>query len=287
MGGKLFQLIDAGLDLISIHTPFDHSSIGLSEALAQRLELQSTRVLKPVHDAKLLRLVVFVPQEVESELVTALHEVGLGSVGNYSEGYYRVESEGFFTPDDSASPASGESGNREATEESRLEFTLSPDLKERAISTLREVHPYEEPAYSIEETERLNPEVGLGRVGSTTRPLDLDGVVGLVSESLEVPREEIRITGDLERRINRLAVSPGSGGAATRPTLNSPAPVLITGELDYHERLDAYEEGLVVLELGHFHSEKIFVPHLTELFDEEFSRSDLVIYQYMEGTPGE
>ncbi|MBS3812248.1 Nif3-like dinuclear metal center hexameric protein [Candidatus Bipolaricaulota bacterium] len=287
VGSKLLQLIDNQIDLVSIHTPFDHSARGLSDALAERLGLRSSRVLKPVRGGNLLRMIVFVPPAHEAEVVDALQAVGLGSLGNYSNSYYRVRSEGFFTPSESATPARGARGKGESTAEARLEFILSPDLKDRAVSALMEVHPYEEPGYSIEETERINPEVGLGRIGHTTRPLGLEDVVDLVTESLNTKVDEMKITGEPDGPITTLAVSPGAGGAGLYPAINSEAGALVTGELDYHERMDAYEEGLVVVEIGHFHSEKIFVPRLTELFEEEFSRSELEIFQYMEGTRGE
>ncbi|MFB6215034.1 MAG: Nif3-like dinuclear metal center hexameric protein, partial [Candidatus Bipolaricaulia bacterium] len=80
-----------------------------------------------------------------------------------------------------------------------------------------------------------------------------------------------------------VASSPGSGGAAVKPARDSGVGLLITGELDYHERLEACESGLTVIEVGHYHSEKVFTPWVRDLLRERFTGDELQIEFHEEG----
>lgn len=42
------------------------------------------------------------------------------------------------------------------------------------------------------------------------------------------------------------------------------ADVLITGDIDHHEGIDAVERGLSIIDAGHYGLEKIFVPYMEE-----------------------
>lgn len=282
-GKKLSNLINNKIGLISIHTPFDLAENGLSQALAERLNLESIKTLKPVTTARLIRLVIFVPRSYEDEVVNALLDVGLGRIGDYKNGYYRSDSEGFFEPLPSANPKVDIAEKRSPAPERRLEFLMKPQLKDKAIPKLLEVHPYEEPAYTFEETERIDQSVGLGRIGKLNQALTYNQVVEMVGNSLEVENKDIITTGNPRNLVKTIAVSPGAGGEAVRPTLRAGVDLLVTGELDYHERLEASEKGLPVIEVGHYNSEKIFSPWLSQLLGEKFSKSELQVYEYSGG----
>jgi dinuclear metal center YbgI/SA1388 family protein len=276
-GKKLMDLASYGMDLLAIHTPFDVSARGLSHGLAKRLQLEKLTPLKTSSAPNLLKLSVFVPKTGEEMVKEALVESGAGEVGNYRESYYKSRAEGSFRATESADPSRGEAGETEKTEEVKLEFLLSPKYRRKVVSALHGVHPYEEPGFSLEETERQEPGVGLGRIGEWRDSRGPDEVKSLIAASLEMSRKKIRFTGNLEEKIKRVATSPGAGGPAVNPAIDSEVDLLITGELDYHERTDARERGLAIMEVGHFHSEKVFVPRLKELLREEFSPEALSI----------
>jgi len=279
-GKKLMDLASHGIGLLAIHTPFDVAARGLSHGLARRLKLEKAIPLKTSSAPKLMKLTVFVPEAEEERVKEALIQSGAGEVGNYRDSYYKSRAEGNFRPTEDANPGRGEVGGAEKTKEVRLEFLLSPKYRSKVVSTLHTVHPYEEPGFSLEKTERREPGVGLGRLGEWKDPRNPENVRSLVAAVLKINEENIRLTGELEEETRKIAVSPGAGGAAVAPAINSEAELLITGELDYHERSDARERGLAVMEVGHFGSEKVFVPWLKELLREEFSPEALSIELY-------
>lgn len=132
-------------------------------------------------------------------------------------------------------------------------------------------------------TERVDQGVGLGRIGELNQALAYNQFVDLVCKSLEVKNKDIITTGDPCNRLKTIAVSPGAGGEALTPALRASVDLLVTGELDYHERLEAREKGLPVIEVGHYNSEKIFTPWLSQLLGEKFSKLELKIYQHSGG----
>ena len=67
----------------------------------------------------------------------------------------------------------------------------------------------------------------------------------------------VRITGDPQKRITRVAVCTGSGGSMIEKVLAAGAEVFITGDMKYHEARLAEENGLALIDIGHFASEKL------------------------------
>ncbi len=56
-----------------------------------------------------------------------------------------------------------------------------------------------------------------------------------------------------------MAVACGAGGDSAKAAYLAGADALVTGEAKHHEYLQAQNLGLVVLEAGHYHTEKHFV----------------------------
>ncbi|MBS3736416.1 MAG: Nif3-like dinuclear metal center hexameric protein [Candidatus Bipolaricaulota bacterium] len=282
-GEKIFTLIQNEIGLISIHTPFDQSKRGLSQGLAEKLDLSSTRPLTNLMTNKLFKLEVFVPESDEDSVVKALTSAGAGKVGNYEESYYRLEAEGRFKPLETANPQRGQENKSESTKETRLDFLVDPKTKGRVISALKQSHPYEEPGFSLVETERPEPGVGLGRIGRWDSSRGTKEARSYVAEKLELDEDVVTVSGTLSSPVNWVASSPGSGGAVVKPAINSGVDLLITGELDYHERLEARERGLTVIEVGHYHSEKVFIPWTRDLLRERFPGDELRMEFHEEG----
>lgn len=281
-GGKIESLLKNDIGLLAVHTPFDLAARGLSHGLGKTLQLNDLTPLTNPADANLLKLTVFVPEDDEEKVKKGLLKADAGQVGNYRNSYYRTESRGFFAPTESADPDRGTPGRVEETDEIKLEFLLKKERRPEVLSTLKRLHPYEEPGFSIEEIQRNDPEVGLGRVGRWGRSKNPGEIREFLGNRLNMDEEDLKITGNLPEEVTWVAASPGAGGSAVKPAASSRADLLVTGELDYHERLEASERGLVVVEAGHYNSEKVFIPWLKELLREEFSPEDLEIDLYGE-----
>lgn len=101
--------------------------------------------------AKRLKLIVHVPESHADTVRTALGEAGAGRVGEYGFCSFTTKGIGRFKPLDGANPAIGAVGQFEEVVEESIEIVLAETLIHDVLAVLREVHPYEEPAYEVYE----------------------------------------------------------------------------------------------------------------------------------------
>lgn len=126
----------------------------------------------------------------------------------------------------------------------------------------------------LKETEVLDitsgteekPE-GIGRVGSLPDTMTLKECCVYVKERLKLG--SVKVFGDMESEVGRLAVSPGSGKSAVRPAIEKGADVLVTGDIGHHEGLDAVEQGLSIIDAGHYGTEYIFIEDMRRFLEEK------------------
>lgn len=108
---------------------------------------------------------------------------------------------------------------------------------------------------------------GCGRVGKLERHMRVEELAALVKEKFHVPN--VRVYGNLEDIVETAAVMPGSGGSYVNDALNAGADVMITGDIDHHEGIDAVAQGIVIIDAGHYGIEKLFIPYIEAFLKRE------------------
>ena len=83
----------------------------------------------------------------------------------------------------------------------------------------------------------------------------------------------VRVVGDLERPIRKVAVLGGSGGRYMRHALFAGADVLVTGDIDYHTAHDALAAGLTLIDVGH-NVEKIMKRGVADYLAAQLAKTD-------------
>src|SRR5262249_47917895 len=144
-GRLLWQLARAGVAVYSPHTAFDNCAGGINDILARRLGLAEVRPLRPF-PRRQFKIVVFVPDADLAKVSDALFQAGAGVIGQYSQCSYRLAGTGTFFGSDSTNPTVGQKGRREEVSEWRLEVVCPEGRLDAALSAMRQVHSYEEPA---------------------------------------------------------------------------------------------------------------------------------------------
>jgi len=115
---------------------------------------------------------------------------------------------------------------------------------------------------SVEEFKILdeNPndnEVGIGRYYTLKKQVSLKEYADILKSKLSL--ENIRIiTNSLDNKIGRIAIVNGSGMEYWKKALQLGIDLFITGDVKYHDGLDALERRLNIIDIGHYNSEKIF-----------------------------
>lgn len=106
---------------------------------------------------------------------------------------------------------------------------------------------------------------GIGRVGDLPEKISLETCVRQVKEAFTV--DMVKVFGDLSQKVKRAAICPGSGKSVISCALNAKAQVLITGDIDHHEGIDAASQGLAIIDAGHYGIEKLFIPFMVQYLE--------------------
>jgi dinuclear metal center YbgI/SA1388 family protein len=104
------------------------------------------------------------------------------------------------------------------------------------------------------EENRKEEGVGLGRIGNLDETETLGSVFARIKASLGL--SHIRVTKSSSTSVRRIAVVGGSGGGMITEAADAGADLLITGDVDHHQALDAIHRGLIVVDAGHFGTER-------------------------------
>jgi len=107
---------------------------------------------------------------------------------------------------------------------------------------------------------------GLGRIGSLTEGVPLSSFVQKAKTILGTDR--LRLTGDRDKEIRRVAVVGGAGGSLIRNAFDKGADLLLTGDVGHHNALEAKTLGLAVIDGGHFLTEQLGMKKFTTVFQE-------------------
>lgn len=103
---------------------------------------------------------------------------------------------------------------------------------------------------------------GIGRVGMLPEEMTLKACVERVKQAYDV--DTVKVFGDLNRKVRRAAICPGSGKSVISCALGAGAGVLVTGDIDHHEGIDAADQGLAIIDAGHYGVEKLFIPYMVQ-----------------------
>lgn len=96
-----------------------------------------------------VKLEVFAPQEYALKIRDELAKIGVGRIGNYDHCVAVSPVQGYFRPLPGANPFDGEIGRISETVEYKIEVNCKRELVERALKTIRSLHPYDEPLINI------------------------------------------------------------------------------------------------------------------------------------------
>ena len=258
-GKVIHTLLAGGCALFAAHTNADSARPGVSDKLAELVGITPGRPIKPVTLDATDRWGVHVPPAAAADLKRALFEAGAGAIGDYRECAFSLEGTGEFTPVEGANPTDGAVGAHYTADEIRIEFVARAADRRRIVEKLREVHPYEEPAFDVvqmADTSDLETATGLGRIGELEEPMTLREFTQQVANALPETAWGVRAAGDPEQMVRRVAVSSGSGDSFLADVAKLGVDVYVTSDLRHHpvdEHLRA--GGPAVIDTAHWASE--------------------------------
>ena len=273
--GRLYEkLIKHDIAVYIAHTNWDVAKGGVNDVMAEKLGLKETRVLHPIHQQSLKKLVVFVPEQFHESMLQALGEAGAGWIGDYSHCTFNLSGTGTFKPMAGTNPYIGKQGTLEKVNEVRLETIVTEDNEQQVIEAMLKVHPYEEVAYDLYPLELKGETFGLGRIGRLEQTVSLEDFAEQVKQRYELPA--LRVVGNPKRSIRRVALMGGMGSKFLPDAVSKRADVYITGDIDFHTAHDALADGIALIDPGH-HVEHMALQPMQERLAQAIAKTKSVV----------
>lgn len=102
---------------------------------------------------------------------------------------------------------------------------------------------------------------GYGKIGDVDS-VNLVEYLDFIKKKLKI--DKLIVYGDFDKKISRVAVCGGSGSGFINDAYRKNACIYITGDIKYHDAQLADELGLILIDPGHYHTEKIILPVIKE-----------------------
>lgn len=109
---------------------------------------------------------------------------------------------------------------------------------------------------------------GFGRIGMLAEKMTIKELCDIVKEAFGL--KFVKLFGDLNKSVEKAAVMPGSGKSTIDTAVSKGAEVIITGDIDHHDGIDAVAKGIQVIDAGHYGIEHIFVNYMKEYINNKF-----------------
>lgn len=273
--GRIVQkLLKHDITVYAAHTNLDAANGGVNDMLCDIIGIKNTEILMESNEETLIKLVVYVPSTHVNPVRDAMGDSGAGHIGNYSHCTFETEGTGTFKPLDGTDPFIGTKGKMEYVKEAKLETIVSEKKLSTVLHQIKQVHPYEEVAYDSFILTNNGEKHGVGRVGELTNGMTLRELSNHVKKVLDVPT--LRITGDLNQQVRKIAVLGGSGEDYIHEAKAKGADVYLTGDMSFHYAQDAWQMGLSLIDPGH-HVEKVMMQATRHYLETIFKNNQIEV----------
>ncbi len=95
------------------------------------------------------------------------------------------------------------------------------------------------------------------RAGYCT-PVSLAVLTEKLAQGLCIDKKFITFTGETDTVINKVGICTGAGAEYIEAAMKNGCDVFVTGDVKYHDAVNAREMGMCVIDAGHFGTEQIF-----------------------------
>lgn len=258
----------AGIAVFSPHTALDAAPGGLNDWFARGLGEGDVRALEPYESlpqSEQCKIVTFCPFEAVDAIRSGLATIGAGRIGEYQLCSFELRGHGTFFGGETTKPAVGEAGSLQRVDETRLEMVCGKANLALAVMTLREFHPYEEPAIEIYPLmPRPDRKVGHGGRVVLDRRLTVPALVERIKKLLSVQRIGVAFGRGAPDAYQVIGVCPGAGASLVDAAIDQGCEAFFTGEMRHHEVLAAQARGCTVILAGHTNTERGYLPLLKQ-----------------------
>lgn len=264
-GKRILTLIKNSIAVYSLHTNLDSGKDGLNQYIAEKLGMKSGKIIDGKIE-KIYKLKLFTPEEGAENLIQKLKKSGFLSGDKYENCFYISDITEIYTPKEGALPYKGRSGKEEENRVKSIEFIVKESDKRGVEEIIVKNHNYEEPVYEFYDTGKTVEIGGIGRVFDLEKSIETEEFIAFVKKELNI--KNVRVVFGEKNRIKRVAVVNGSGAEYISKMKRAGADIFITGDIKYHEAQAGKENGITLMDVGHFESEVWFADIIKRKLDE-------------------
>lgn len=124
----------------------------------------------------------------------------------------------------------------------------------------------------------MEKDCGIGRIYTLESETDLMLYTEELKNKLKLKNLRV-ISKDMNTKIKKIALINGSAMSYWRAAKNRDIDLFITGDITYHDALDAMESGLNIIDFGHYESEHFFY----EILKKELENRELEFSVFNDG----
>ncbi len=278
----LQRAIKADIAVYTAHTSHDNSLLSLSRHMIKELGANILRPLLP-HDERLFKVIVFAERSNIEKIKQSAFMAGAGHIGNYKECAFYSEGWGCFTGDAHTTPTIGQPLQPTLTPESKLEFICPERVLSQVMQAIRTHHTYEEPAIDIIPlANKISPSqshTGSGAIGEFATELSFKDLSTLVQKTFKAPW--MKLVHSHPRLNKKIAIVTGSGASFLHQAHQCAVDTFITGDIKYHQAIEAKRLGVNLIDVGHFYSEIAVVDELTKIIQSLGTQLDILSYDLL------
>ncbi len=269
----LIKAIKNDIAIYALHTNLDNIFNGVNIAIANKIELNNIKILRPKKDV-LRQLVVYCPYKSANSLKEALFDAGAGAIGDYTRCSFSSSGKGTFKAGKNTSPYVGKKEELHTEEEEKIEVVY-PKYKEKDIVNAMYLnHPYEEIAFQIYLIDNVYEKVGSGMLGSLPNKQNskifLDSLKDIFSVKM------IRCSSIIKEEIQKIAICGGSGSFLIEDAKKAGADMFITSDIKYHQFFDAGDK-MILVDIGHYESEQFTKDLIFDLLSKKFTNFAILL----------
>ena len=260
--GRAVRLLRNGVAVVVTHSDFDAMPGGMSDAMADALELTDVSGFAPMATAEQVKVVTFAPAPSVGSLVASLSAAGAGRIGDYEQCAFTVDGVGRYLAGPSTRPVVGQAGRANEEAEVRIEMVAPRRQSDAVVEALLANHPYEEAAFDLYPV--VSNSIAAGRAGTFDGSWD-DLVTAVNARFAPDGLRLGRVPGANPRRV---AVAPGAGGSRVAAAAAAGCDVLVSGDISHHRVVEANDLGLSIIDPGHAATERPGIARLRALVAE-------------------
>ena len=165
----IIKAIKNDVSIYAIHTNLDNVFSGVNSAIASKLGLEKTKILR-YKKGQMKKMNVYVPKDHEQSVKESMWQAGAGSIGNYSQCSFNTQGVGTFLGNDDSQPSYGQKNQLHQEKETKIEMVFPAYLEKNITSKMLETHPYEEVSYDIITLDNHHTGIGSGLIGQLPKP---------------------------------------------------------------------------------------------------------------------